>query len=193
MRFRLVIALVAGLAVFPACRRQNAGLLTPQQSNPTIAKSENPDYEIAEIVLRHLFENNGSGTQGEALRNLKTCWISACFVNFKDMVDYGFSPESKQSHTTPGDFLDRFHDLRFPLQPTPSCDRFSYGGVIGRGGDESKSIVFYIRGLVGKTEDSVIVVAGFWVHPLDAGEYEYTLKRSNSRWIIEKVEIIHFS
>lgn len=186
-----MLATIIGIVALSLSKRES---ITPGES--VLRKSVNrvgwnSEHEIAEAVLRHLLANNGSGSVGGELNKFNACYLSLDLTKYDEDKDYQYrEDEFQHGHTPPQSFMECFQDLKLPLLPVPSNAWFP-SLTITR--SSNRNIVFYIDGIIGQTPESAKVMAGFYYHPQNAGEYEYTVEYSNGEWQVRTFKCIGIS
>jgi hypothetical protein len=190
------VALIVGTVLVLLCRREAIG---PSISNPSKQFNpglQDPDQQMAEVVLRHLFLNNGSGTKDDQLLSFKTCFISVDLTKYSNYSDFynrfvsgAVKGHQYSSTAPPAQFMECLWDVKLSLRPASSGGWFP--GFTQNG--HNYCIVFYINGIIGGSAERAIVMAGYYFNSTNAGEYEYTIKLSDGQWKVEKVECISMS
>ena len=190
LTFIAILIGIIGTEVVSLTKRRSNASLTTDFGIGVDRKPRSQDSEIAEAVLRHLLWNNGLGSSGDKLSKYKACFISADFTHYATRSDFQFREADKYSSTQPPlDLIESLQSLNLLLQPAPSGDSFQGITQMGR----NRCLVFYISGIVERTSDRALVMAGYYYHPLNAGEYAYKMKLLNGRWIVEEVECFSMS
>ena len=124
--------------------------------------------------------NNASGTQGTQLSKWGTIYVSVQSALLDDLSE-GYD-RFNQTATPSDEVMYLLRDRRLPLQAAPNGRCFL--SLANPGVDNA--IVFAIAAIVRENEDKVIVHAKYYLHPTNAGGYEYTLIRQDGKWTIEK-------
>jgi hypothetical protein len=159
-------------------------------------------HDMYEVLLRHFFENNGSGLQGP--RPLPDYWDiyiginDIQFANEDDLIlrhPYGLaaikSPDSE--------FMKRFANDGRKISAAPEgdtarklADQYNIGRT-EQGTKKQTFIIFMIDGSSKHENGTVIVMAEYFVHSLNSGTYRYTMAFKNGKWIVQDATCISIS
>ncbi len=163
---------------------------------------EKTKYDMYEVLLRHFFENNGSGLQGP--RPLPAYWDiyiginDTQFANEDDlMVHYPYGLAAIKSPNS--EFMKRFSNDGRKISAAPEGDtarKLANQYNMFRAGQEmpkQRFIIFMIDGSSKKENGTVIVMADYYVHSLNSGKYRYTMAFKNGKWIVQDATCIEIS
>ena len=158
-------------------------------------------YDMYEVLLRHFFENNGSGLQGP--RPLPAYWDiyiginDIQLTNEDDLMIHTYSHVAIKSPDS--EFMKRFANDGRKISAAPEgdtarklADQYNMGRT-EQGKKKQSFIIFMIDGSSKQENGTVIVMAEYFVHSLNSGKYRYTMAFKNGKWTVQDATCISIS